>query len=686
MQKPQSFGVFAISGNTIVISSFTIKHFFVTIGEKPKHTTMINVKKQELHTILALFSIITMCIHSYWHGANGLFIFDDIPNLIKLNNYQDFADWDRFWLFLLDGSSGSLGRPLSLASFYLNDNGWPSDPSSFTYTNILIHLINATLVFWVTFKIAHLCGFTSKQQILFSTLSTALWALHPLQTTTVLYIIQRMTELSATFTLIGILFYLYGREVLFKNQKQGFLILFFGVSISLGCAILSKENGALLIAFIWTIELFLFRASDIKQPPNFSYWFIPAITTPLILLIVYLLNQGLRDGAFSLRSFTLEQRLLSEARILFDYLYEIIMPNIQGNGIFHDDYIISKSLLEPWTTLPAVIGWLILITLTIFFRKKYPFATFAIAWFIAGHMIESTFIALELYFEHRNYLPLLGIAIYIAWELTKLFEKNNKAAIAISVSIIAFLSFLTMQNAKLWVNPPALITMWHEYHPQSARAQEAYFALTDDQEKLKSLYSNETSYTLLLNLANKCKSNTISTNDLNSTYTKLNQVKIEYSAVNTLSDFITHWLHGGCPQLSSMDVKAFLNNLVESQHIARHFEFAHQTYYWLSEIHLTEGNLDATMQNLELAYALHPSPQLLTMQAQYLASAGLTQAALDKLNDTKLLQSTLRQRLILRIYQQQFDRLRQTITNMEKSSSQPEFSQEKPHLDTDDPT
>ena len=73
----------------------------------------------------------------YIPGLTGEFIFDDGPNIGPLGMYPNLNSWDNFWLFLLEGSSGPTGRPISLASFYLNDTHWPSTPSGFINTNIL---------------------------------------------------------------------------------------------------------------------------------------------------------------------------------------------------------------------------------------------------------------------------------------------------------------------------------------------------------------------------------------------------------------------------------------------------------------------------------------------------------------------------------------------------------------------
>ena len=82
-----------------------------------------------------------------------------------------------------------------------------------------------------------------------------------------------------------------------------------------------------------------------------------------------------------------------------------MLPNLAEMGLHHDDFVISKTLLSPWTTLPAIAGLLALAVGALVLRKKHPLITFGIVFFFVAHALESTIIPLEIAFEHRNYLP-----------------------------------------------------------------------------------------------------------------------------------------------------------------------------------------------------------------------------------------------------------------------------------------
>ena len=607
----------------------------------------------------------------YLPGISGIFIFDDIPNLTPLGKYSDFGFWNDFWIFLLEGDSGPTGRPVSLASFYLNDTSWPSLPLSFIQTNILIHLLNGVLVFWVCLKLANRFKLNNNYQIGFSLLITSFWLLHPMHTTTVLYIIQRMTELSATFMLIGLVFYLYGREQLDKNTVKGFLTLFIGVGSSLILAILSKENGILLVAYILVIEFFLFQPLNIKPPVKFYYWLVPAVILPFLVILIYL---GLRTnpGAFINRDFTLEERLLTEPRILFDYLYHILVPKMNYITIFHDDFELSKSIFKPMTTFFSVIGLLLLVLFSFAYRKKIPFVSFAIAWFFAGHLIESTVLPLELYFEHRNYLPMLGIFILLGWYASLFIERQKSLVASIAIIMLLLNVAILFQNTTLWGNPLELGINWYQNHPKSERSRLLYVSVMEaaelpvkpkDKHPLTDKNSQFYSTSAFLELKNACIENTLTETQLNKTVNIFESSVIHISAKTRFLEFINEWEKGKCKVITPTVLKHYLKKLASLDNIKKHGQIAHDVHYVLSNIYKKEKDFQSTMLHLDKAYSYSPSYELLNLKIATLLSGGLYNEALKVLNDTSKLKTTFRKKLAMKIRQKELDQLKQFIQN-----------------------
>ena len=171
-------------------------------------------------------------------------------------------------------------------------------------------------------------------------------------------------------------------------------------------AALCKESGLLLPALILVCEATLLRwsAPDRSSRRILAAFLGLSVAVPLLFGSYFLSrNPDLILDGYAWRDFSLGERLLTETRVLWFYLHMIVLPNLGEMGLHHDDFLISRGPLSPWTTLPALAGLLLLAGGAFALRNKQPIITFGIAFFFVGHAMESTIIPLELVFEHRNY-------------------------------------------------------------------------------------------------------------------------------------------------------------------------------------------------------------------------------------------------------------------------------------------
>ena len=138
------------------------------------------------------FIPLAIAVAVYWPGLTGTFLFDDFPNLSVLGNIGDTDIYHRIVRFTLTGISGPTGRPVSLLSFMINDTAWPTSAWSFKYTNLMFHLLNGALVFLLIYKLFRIVGIPESKVRWIAFFSALLWLIHPLQTSTVLYVIQQI--------------------------------------------------------------------------------------------------------------------------------------------------------------------------------------------------------------------------------------------------------------------------------------------------------------------------------------------------------------------------------------------------------------------------------------------------------------------------------------------------------------
>jgi len=364
-------------------------------------------------------------------------------------------------------------------------NSWPNHLHNFFIFNVLLHAVNVLLVFIVSYYLSFFYlnkneKDTSSLQtkIFFLALATALfWGILPLQVSSSLIAIQRMTTLSAFFMLLGLFFYLKGLTKQYNavlltgmdNNNNGFYYQLFALIFATLLAIFSKENGILLPIFILTLEITILNGlSELKYRKNLRLF---AGFVALILILGYLTYYVITQQAdLAYRDFSVLTRLKTEAIILFDYLRLAFIPNIYEFNPFHDNYPVVKQL--DFYTILAATFWPLSFIFAVIYRKKLPLLAFAILWFLTGHLIESSVISLELYFEHRNYLALFGVCFAIVLSFAHLPQKYKKGALAGFFIYMVIQGFLLFNTTSLWGQQNKSAQAWYLTEQQSIRASE----------------------------------------------------------------------------------------------------------------------------------------------------------------------------------------------------------------------
>ena len=426
--------------------------------------------RQLLISLLLIFSwLLTWFILA--PGSKGPFLFDDFPNLEKLGSFGPITSWELFRAFVFGGGAGPLGRPITLATFLLDANDWPADPAPFKRTNILIHILIGIILFPTIRKLLSSIGRSPAQANWTALVATTLWLFNPFLVSTTLYVIQRMTQLAALFSILGIWAYLQGRLWLFTRPVFGYINLSLSVGLFTLLAAYSKENGILLPFLILVIE-FTLRYHWKKPEPDWR-WQILFLGLPTLMILIYLATY--LSGAtrpLDIRNFTIAQRLLTEPRIILEYLFYLLFPHIQTRGLYQDGLSISTSIVSPWTTLPSVLGIILLVISGWWARRQWPLFSLATFFFLGGHLLESTTLPLELYFEHRNYLPSVFLFLPIATGIFGLWERNKlKLSLLISCIFCSGYALATWQCARLWSDENQLMLVWAKTNQLSARAQ-----------------------------------------------------------------------------------------------------------------------------------------------------------------------------------------------------------------------
>jgi protein O-mannosyl-transferase len=452
--------------------------------------------QQRLIHFSVFLSMFLLVVLVYYPGLNGPYVLDDEEN-ITLNESVAINEisLDSISNVLVSNQSGLFKRPLASLSFALNHYfaGGFENTLPLKMTNIAIHLINGFLIYYLSLLMLRRPFFaqklTNQQRIYVAAFAALLWVLHPVQLTSVLYVVQRMTSLSALFVILGLIVFMHGRLSLEDSRKTGFLTMFVGVFGGTLLGIGAKENAILLPLFAFVMELTLYRRdvlalSTFKQLRNF---YLLTLAAPLVAFLLYVaIYPEFILNAYSIRSFSPYERVLTETRVLWFYLSLLLLPSINRLGLFHDDIVISTGLLHPITTLTSAICIVIVLAFSIIKHKQYPVLSFAALWFFSGHSLESSIIGLEIAYEHRNYLPSFGpifAATYtiIIFTSNIKFQKSNYAYTTLPLAIVMIFSWSTWTWANTWKDADALAKHQALNHPLSPRANNfaAYVAIRE---------------------------------------------------------------------------------------------------------------------------------------------------------------------------------------------------------------
>lgn len=438
--------------------------------------------------LLLLCAVILITAVVYWPGLSGGFVFDDYPNIVHNDEVRvSSLSWKQLRDAALSTPPGAYKRPLAALSFGLNWFATGSDPGPMKATNLLIHLANGLLLY------AMLCALLDVKAARERTPQrdpagrwlalavSACWLLLPINLTAVLYIVQRMESLCQFFVLSGLWLYFAGRRnmIAAANPQRAT----YALALSIGglvfgtCAgIMAKESAVLLPLYAFLAELAVLRFDGYRRPDR-RLWLVFALCLflPGAIGAAWLLPKVSGPSEWAIRSFSLPDRLLTESRVLIEYLRWTLLPDPRVLGLSHDDIAISQGLFAPASTMIALCGLVGLLIIAIAALPHMPLVALGLFWFFAAHVLTASVIPLELVFEHRNYFASIGVLLAVCAALERAASAAKLPAIQWMIILAMGLQFavVTHLRAREWSDPMKLAVSEAQNHPRSVRANYA---------------------------------------------------------------------------------------------------------------------------------------------------------------------------------------------------------------------
>lgn len=623
------------------------------ISSHPSH------KQQPWSAVVFFVLLAGLTLSIYAQGWGGSWHFDDRHNLGALEQVfaQGRIHTNTALEFIFSGNAGPLGRPLALASFLVDGSAWPNYPRGVLYTNSLLHVMNGFLLWAVLFNLGRSHNWPQGKATWLASIGAGLWLLLPLSVSGVLMAVQRMAILSSSFMLLGLWLYLLARQRLGKPGWKAWLGMAIGLGLGTLLGAFTKEQAGILPLLVWVLEGCWLPRPTFRDQSQQRHWRIFKAVfffIPTIIIFGYLLRIIFHaESAYSPREFDLPQRLWSQAVILWDYLRLAFLPRAVAFGPFHDDYTIyDNNHILAWVALGA---WLAAALLAFLLRNTTRLPLFALLWFTTAHLVESSIIPLELYFEHRNYLALVGpvfALVVAAWEYTERKITNNNGKrywriffLGVSAYIFMF-TLILWQTTSLFGQPAVAAQMWYEQHPRSIRAVQYFAHHKVLQEKVpEALQALDTTAQLrpyagtlkLQGLQLACVLNRPESElqqRLDIILHELPLAQQRFSVIPTLEKLKTLNKKDGCSgfikkeHLLSIAQAALANPRISSAPQGRA-----NLHVFMAMIFAEERDLDSTMKHLLAALDAEPNLRHLQLTTAILKSAGLKKEAEDILKN-----------------------------------------------------
>lgn len=432
-----------------------------------KRAEIISEWRQSPLTAIVCIFLLGLLIYS--NTTQIPWYFDDFWNIVDNPQIRDLGAVTRNILS---------ARGLPNFSFALNYHLGGFEVTGYHLVNIALHLFSSVVVFFLLKRV-----FSPGLPALSGAL---LFLLHPLQTQTVNYVVQRMTGMAACFFLLSLYLFVRWRESTSAGEDgvvRGRIVFLAGAFIFGVLAFLSKQNTVVL-PFCWVLFDYCFLTKGNSRPP-LPWRQLLIIGLPLLGLAAFFVYRDvvlpLTSGVSLMQTVSVEdltgagdvsplQYLFTEFSVLWLYLRLMILPYGQ---MLDYGYPVVDSLLAP-QALVALAGLVVLGISAWKTRLSAPRWTFFVAWFFMTLAVESSFIPLDPVFEHRLYLPMFGLAVLAGWGVEVL--KRRRIDLPVVLLLMVVLSLLSWQRNRLWRDP---VAFWRDNVVKSEASYRAVLGLAD---------------------------------------------------------------------------------------------------------------------------------------------------------------------------------------------------------------
>jgi hypothetical protein len=332
---------------------------------------VIGVKTSGRSRVLPPLLIVIICFLAYANTLKASFHLDDKRSIVE-NRYLHLKELSLSKLAAAAIKSRNPNRPVANLSFALNYYFGELNVFGYHLLNLLIHTLTGIILYFLlvtTLALGPLRGKYERREWLALTVAL-LWAVHPVQTQSVTYIVQRMNSMAGMFFLLSLYLYVRGRLEGTRRVK----VWFYSGSGAAGLLALgSKEIAGVLPLMLALYEFYFFQGLELGAVRKKWPWLIGILVIFLVIALVFLGPHFIRGvfAGYQDWDFTLGERLLTQLRVVMYYLSLLLFPLPSRLNVDYD-LAVSHSLFNPVSTLFSFLGLLGLAGLGIYLARRKP--------------------------------------------------------------------------------------------------------------------------------------------------------------------------------------------------------------------------------------------------------------------------------------------------------------------------
>lgn len=405
--------------------------------------------------LLALVLAVTALV--YLPALNGGFVFDDDPNIVAARGVH----WTALSVEHVRGlftETQVPRRAVSNLSLALNHLVGGLAPRGYHVVNLVIHLLVGLALAWLLRVYLWVDRIDPVREAVAVAVPVAVFLLHPLNTQAVANVVQRMASLAALFSLVAMAAYLSARGASGRVRRGWLVVAVASWLLALGSKETALAVPAVLVVYEWCFDgaEWRMRLARLARVGT-ARWPVWVIAIGLALVSALLAVGYVGYQPISLverwagRDFNGIERMLTQPRVQFLYVGLLLYPHPSRLNLDWD-VAVSRGLLDPPATLPAIVFWLVVVTAAVWLAARRPRYGFPLLAYLAFHLIEAGPINLEMAYEHRMYLPMTFLALLLGAVLADLRAPAWKAVAAVSITLTGPLGAWTWQRSALWAD------------------------------------------------------------------------------------------------------------------------------------------------------------------------------------------------------------------------------------------